>query len=93
MKAKVKRQSNANGTQKATMTWDHFTIILRSEESTPMATCNYYGKRYFCHTKNHGTTNMNAYIKVCSKFSYSLVFDPKQFVINFQPKKWVGLIC
>ena len=90
MKAKAKRQPNANGIRKTAMAWDHFTIVPGSEESIPMAACNYCGKRYFCHSKNHGTTNMNAHLKVCSKFPYSLVFDPKQSVINFQPKKGGG---
>ena len=74
------------------MAWDHFTIVYGSEEAIPIAACNYCGKCYFCHSKNHGTTNMNAHLRVCSKFPYSLVFDPKQSMINFQPKKGVGLI-
>ena len=92
MKAKAKRQLNVNGTKKTAMAWDHFTTVLGSEETMPMVACNHCGKCYFRHNKIHGTTNIKAHLGVCPKFPYSLVFDLKQSVINFQPKKGVGLI-
>ena len=44
MKAKAKRQPNANGTQKTAIAWDHFTIVPKNVESIPVAACNYCDK-------------------------------------------------
>ncbi|KAK2384107.1 zinc finger BED domain-containing protein RICESLEEPER [Trifolium repens] len=86
-----KRKPNASGPRKTSPAWDHFTKLSEPEVADPTAACNYCGKRYLCDTKSHGTTNMLAHCKICTKNPNILSNDPNQRVLTLGPNGAGGL--
>lgn len=46
------------------------TKLPKSETQDPTAKGKYYGQKYLCDTKIHGTTYMKGRIKHCEKYAY-----------------------
>ncbi|KAI4350264.1 hypothetical protein L6164_004735 [Bauhinia variegata] len=82
-----KRKPNASGPRRTSAAWDHFDKLPDSEVSESTAACKYCGKRYLCDPKQHGTSNMLAHLKTCTKYPYAVRHDSSQSVINFTSKK------
>ncbi|KAK7328803.1 hypothetical protein VNO77_22926 [Canavalia gladiata] len=81
--ASRKRKPNASGTRTTSTAWNHFTRLPVIEGKKAQAACNYCKKTYYCNTKTHGTSNMLAHLKVCSKYTYAISSDPSQTILTF----------
>ncbi|CAK8561916.1 unnamed protein product [Lathyrus sativus] len=82
-----KRKPNANGPRKSSPAWDHF--IKLPNETEPVAACKHCHKKYLCDPKSHGTSNMLAHTKICTKRPQN---DPTQTAISFASGEGGGLV-
>ncbi|CAL5204547.1 unnamed protein product [Lathyrus oleraceus] len=83
-----KRKQNANGPRKSSPAWDHF--IKLPNEIEPVAACKHCHKKYLCDPKTHGTSNMLAHTKVCTKMPQN---DPTQTALSFVGGEGGGLVA
>lgn len=83
-----KRKQNANGPRKSSPAWDHF--IKLPNEIEAVAACKHCHKKYLCDPKTHGTSNMLAHTKVCTKMPQN---DPTQTALSFAGGEGGGLVA
>ncbi|CAK8575215.1 unnamed protein product [Lathyrus sativus] len=83
-----KRKPNANGPRKSSPAWDHF--IKLPNETEPIAACKHCHKKYLCDPKSHGTSNMLAHTKICTKRPQN---DPTQTALSFASGEGGGLVA
>lgn len=82
-----KRKQNSNGPRKSSPDWDHF--IKLPNEIELVAACKHCHKKYLCDPKTHGTSNMLAHTKVCTKMPQN---DPNQIALSFASGEGGGLV-
>ncbi|CAL5187839.1 unnamed protein product [Lathyrus oleraceus] len=83
-----KRKQNANGLRKSSPAWDHFNKLPNEIEL--VAACKQCHKKYLCDPKTHGTSNMLAHTKVCTKMPQN---DPTQIALSFSRGEGGGLVA
>ncbi|KAI5396728.1 hypothetical protein KIW84_062815 [Lathyrus oleraceus] len=83
-----KRKQNANGPRKSSPAWDYF--IKLPNEIEPVAACKHCHMEYLYDPKTHGTSNMLAHTKVCTKMPQN---DPTQTALSFAGGEGGGLVA
>ncbi|MCH90034.1 zinc finger BED domain-containing protein DAYSLEEPER-like, partial [Trifolium medium] len=89
-----KRKANANGPRQTAPCWEYFIRLPDNEVDVPTAVCKLCHKRYLCHPRNHGTTNLNTHILKCPPILALKALkekNPNQTVLTFPTVEGAGL--
>jgi hypothetical protein len=86
-----KRKPNANGPRQSAPCWEFFIRLPDNEVEIPTAVCKLCHKRYLCHPRFHGTSNMNTHILKCPQILALKASRANQTLLSFPTVEGAGL--
>jgi hypothetical protein len=86
-----KRKPNANGSRQSAPCWEFFIRLPDNEVEIPTAVCKLCHKRYLCHPRFHGTSNMNTHILKCPQILALKASRANQTLLSFPTVEGAGL--